>query len=161
MNFRNLVILFNLTLLLPTIPLAKECSSGASCEFYINKQWELIYSGDNRSDGSSRSAEIKIGGASMRGAYVMRRGGQYFIVKESDSNDKSFVIVNIEKTGDRIVFSRVIYFALEMLASSRRGYNVWSANEVSLRSPLEFSKFSWDTVESWQDNFKPKKHLPV
>lgn len=134
----------------PVLSFAEECSNSVSCEFYIDKQWNLM----RRPDGKADQNGGRINGPSMRGVYVMLRGGKYYLVKESDANDKSFVIVGIIRLGDQILFNRVIYFSIAMEASSQRGYNVWSGDELTLRAPQELSKFSWGSASQWRDNFE-------
>ncbi|VWC28680.1 hypothetical protein BLA14095_06174 [Burkholderia lata] len=151
MNFYVNIFLFFSLLFAPAISFAEECSKSGSCEFYINKQWDLM----RRPGGKVGQNEEKVNGPSMRGVYVMLRGNKYYLVKESDANDKSFVIVSILKSPDKILFDRVIYFSIEMQASSQRGYKVWSGDELALRTPQELSKFSWESASQWQDNFKP------
>ncbi|WP_269503124.1 hypothetical protein [Burkholderia sp. IMCC1007] len=151
MNFYANILLVLSLFFAPALSIAEECSNPVVCEFYINKQWDLMHRSDEK---ASQNGE-RINGPSMRGVYVMLRGNQYYLVKESEANDKSFVIVGILKSGDQILFNRVIYFSLAMQASSQRGYNVWLGEELALRNPQELSKFSWDLASQWQDSFKP------
>lgn len=147
-------ILLSLSLIFAsTFSFAKECSKSAPCEFYVNEKWDLMH----RSDGNVSQNGRGINGPSMRGVYVMLRGSQYYLVKESGTNDKSFIVVNILKSGDRVLFDRVIYFSIAMQASSRRGYNVWSGDELALKVPQGLSKFSWDLASQWQNNFEPRE----
>ncbi|MEC4771188.1 hypothetical protein [Burkholderia cenocepacia] len=148
--YANIFLVWSL-LFAPVLSFAEECSKPLTCEFYINKQWDLMYRADEKVGQNGE----KVNGPSMRGVYVMLRNNQYYLVKENDANDKSFVIVGILKSGDKILFNRVIYFSLAMQASSQRGYNVWSGDELALRNPQELSKFSWDLASQWQDNFEP------
>ena len=140
-----------ISLLIPTsIVAAKECSSETSCEFRIDDQWNLIHTSDGK--------KISLAGKEvMQDTYVMLRGGEYYLVKESDFADKSFVIVPIIKSKNGASFDRVIYFSIEAQESSKRGYAVWSGDEISLSEPRELSKFSWSAVSQWHNNFKPAR----
>lgn len=136
-----------------TFSFAKECSKSVSCEFYVNEQRDLMH----RSDGSVSQNGKRINGPSMRGVYVMLRGSQYYLVKESETNDKSFMVVSILKSGGRVLFDRVLYFSIAIQASSQRGYNVWSGDELALKTPQGLSKFSWNLASQWQNNFEPRE----
>lgn len=54
----------------------------------------------NRSDENISQSGRRINSSSMRGVWVMLRGGQYCLVKESEANDKSFMVVSILKSDD-------------------------------------------------------------
>ncbi|BBA38814.1 MULTISPECIES: hypothetical protein [Burkholderia] len=150
MNLYTSIFLILSLLFAPALSFSEECSKSVECEFYINKQWDLM----RRPDGKAGRDGEKINSPSMQDVYVMLRGNQYYLVKESDSNDKSFVIVGIEKLDGQILFNRVIYFSIAMQASAQRGYNVWSADELALTTPQRLSEFSWDLASQWRDNFK-------
>lgn len=137
-----------------SVAMAKECSNEISCEFRIDSQWNLIHVEGGEQIGVAGKG---VNNTSMQGAYVMLRSGKYYLVKESDSADKSFVIVPIIKSNKQVLFDRVIYFSIEMQESSKRGYEVWSGDELSLGEPRELSKFSWSVASEWQNGFEPSK----
>ncbi|MDS0794797.1 hypothetical protein NUV26_21740 [Burkholderia pseudomultivorans] len=141
-----------------SVATAKECFAEMSCEFRIDSQWTLIRA---EGGGPLGAPGKEIVNTSMQGAYVMLRGGEYYLVREGDSAGKSFVIVPIIKSNNRVLFDRVVYFSIEMQESARRGYAVWSGDELSLSVPRELSKFSWELASEWQNGFGPGKAVTL
>jgi hypothetical protein len=130
---------------------AKECTESAMCDFYVDAQGNLIHAYNGKATALAGKA---INNSPMQDAYVMLRGEKYYLVRENESNDKSFIIVPIDVANGKVLFSRIIYFSLEMQASGQHGYEIWAGDEIELGNTQEMAEFSWNQAWQWQSNLK-------
>lgn len=133
---------------------AAECTAQSACEFYLNKQGDLLRASKN--GGSPIPLFAGAGAAAMTASqYVMSRSGRYFLVREYSGNDKSFVIVPLDVSERSVTFTRILSFSLMQKESTESGREVWSGDEIGLKRPSDIKAFSWARVFEWLGKVEP------
>ncbi|WP_143707122.1 hypothetical protein ACQR5U_02735 [Xanthomonas oryzae pv. oryzicola] len=130
-------------------PAAKECRDAGSCRIYINQGGGLMVSGMGKPVASNLES------SDSPSVYINRRGDDYYLVSEGAGNDKSMVIVPLRTDGKDVEYKRVIFFSIQMLASTKQGHEVWGGQEYDFSNYQSIRDFSWDAI------WKLRKSVPL
>jgi hypothetical protein len=130
-----------------SIALAKECADSRSCAVFANGKGEIVYHADGH-DTVLLKADAN--NASTYTTYVSGRSQKYYLIRESETNDHSLIIVPIDVDGTSASFSKLLFLSIDLMKSTQSGHEVWSGSEIDLDAPSRFSQFSWDKAYAWQ-----------
>jgi len=124
---------------------AAECNSKNDCDIYSTPDGGVIANTENGSP-----TIFKDRNESNYSTYIDKKNNRYFLIRESNGNDKSFVIIPLEGKGETVSLQRIIFLSLNMVASGAADHDVWSGQEYDLANPMALRNFSWDIAFQYQ-----------
>lgn len=116
-------------------------SSKEQCRFYIDKTGALHDKNDNKDTILSNNIDDD---AATYDSYVIKRTSGYYLVRESFTNLKSYLIVPLLSRDGTCQYNRVIYFSINTVKSSKAQLPVWEGFEYILTNNADISNVTPD-----------------